>query len=69
MIQSVSGHVESFILVILPNKNIKRRSNLTDQYITFVTNISSKEISENIQNILTDYKKCWGIEIGYACVR
>ncbi|MBA4717954.1 MAG: transposase, partial [Nitrosopumilus sp.] len=68
MIQSASGHVESFTLVILPNKNARKKSNLTDQYITFATNISPKEISHNIQSIPTDYKQRWGIETGYACI-
>jgi len=68
MIKSASGHVESFTLVIQPNKNAKNKSNVTDQYITFATNISPKEISYNIQNIPTDYKQRWGIETGYACV-
>ena len=34
----------------------------------FATNVSPKEISENMQNIPTDYKKRWGIETGYSCV-
>lgn len=66
-IKSASGHVESFNLVILPNKNAKK-SNIIDQYVVFATNISPKEISQNIRNIPTDYKKRWGIETGYACV-
>lgn len=68
MIQSASGHVESFTLVILPNKNARKKSNLTDQYITFATNISPKKISHNIQSIPTDYKQRLGIETGYACI-
>ena len=67
-IKSVSGHIESFTLVILPNKNARKKSNIIDQYVVFATNISPKEISQNIQNIPTDYKKRWGIETGYACV-
>lgn len=67
-IKSASGHIESFTLVILPNKNAKNKSNITDQYITFATNVSPKEVSYNIQNIPTDYKQRWGIETGYACV-
>ncbi len=67
-IKSSSGHVESFNLVILPNKNARKKSDIIDQYVVFATNISPKEISYNIQNIPTDYKKRWGIETGYACV-
>ena len=67
-IKSASGHIESFTLVILPNKNTRKKSNIIDQYVVFATNISPKEISQNIQNIPTDYKKRWGIETGYACV-
>ncbi len=68
-ITSASGHIESFSLVILPNKNARKKPNTIDQYIVFATNVSPKEISQNIQNIPTDYKKRWGIETGYACVR
>ncbi len=67
-IKSASGHVESFTLVILPNKNARKKSNIIDQYVVFATNLTPKEISQNIQNIPTDYKKRWGIETGYAYV-
>ncbi len=52
-IKSASGHAESFTLVILPNKNTKK-SGIINQYITFATNISPRDISQNIQNIPTD---------------
>ncbi len=68
-ITSASGHIESFTLVILPNKNARKKSNIIDQYVVFATNLTPKEISQNMQNIPTDYKKRWGIETGYACVR
>ena len=65
---SSSGHVESFTLVIMPNRNPRRKSDLTEQYIVFATNIPAREISGNIHRIPSDYKKRWGIETGYACV-
>ena len=66
-IRSASGHVESFTLVILP-RPIVTKSNLTDQYITFATNIPTNKIFWNISQIPEEYRKRWGIETGCACV-
>ena len=66
-IHSSSGHVESFTLVIMPSLN-PRASNVIDRYIVFATNVSPKEVSQNIAEIPSQYKKRWGIETGYAYV-
>lgn len=66
-IHSASGHVESFTLVIISKPNPKK-SNLTDQYIVFATNIPTNKIFWNLHCIPDEYRKRWGIETGYACV-
>ena len=66
-IRSASGHVESFTLVIIPKSNPKK-SNITDQYVTFATNIPMNKIFWNISQIPEEYRKRWGIETGYACI-
>lgn len=66
-IHSASKHVESFTLVILPKPNAKK-SNITDQYLVFATNLPRKKIFWNILQIPEEYRKRWGIETGYACV-
>lgn len=66
-IRSTSGHVESFTLVIIPKSNPKK-SNITDQYVTFATNIPMNKIFWNISQIPEEYRKRWGIETGYACI-
>lgn len=66
-IHSASKHVESFTLVIIPKPNVTK-SNITDQYITFATNIPINKIFWNLHRIPEEYRKKWGIETGYACV-
>ena len=66
-IHSASKHVESFTLVIIPKQNPKK-SNITNQYVTFVTNIPMNKIFWNLHTIPEEYRKRWGIETGYACV-
>ena len=66
-IHSGSGHIESFNLVIIPSLN-PRASNIEERYIVFATNIAPREISKNIEEIPSQYKRRWGIETGYACV-
>ena len=66
-IHSTSKHIESFTLVILPNPNVTK-SNLTDQYMVFATNLRIKKIFWNPCTLPEEYRKRWGIETGYACV-
>ena len=66
-IHGSSGHVESFTLVIISKPNVTK-SNLTDQYIVFATNVTTNKIFWNIHCITEEYRKRWGIETGYACV-
>jgi len=66
-IRSASKHVESFTLVIISKPNPKK-SDVTDQYLTFATNIPRHKIFWNVSQISEEYRKRWGIETGYACV-
>ena len=66
-IKSASGHIESFTLVILPKQNPKK-SDITDQYVTFATNVRMDKIFWNLHTLPEEYRKRWGIETGYACV-
>ena len=58
-IHSGSGHIESFNLVIMPSLN-PRASNIEERYIVFATNIAPREISKNIEEIPSQYKRRWG---------
>lgn len=66
-IRSASKHVESFTLVIISKPNSKK-SNITDQYVVFATNVRINKIFWNLHTIPEEYRKRWGIETGYACV-
>jgi len=64
---SASKHIESFTLVIIPNPK-PAKPNLTDQYVTFATNIPRGKIFSKLSQIPEEYKRRWGIETGYACI-
>ena len=66
-IKSASGHVESFTLVILPNPK-PDKPDLTDQYVTFATNITRGKIFPKLSKIPEEYKRRWGIETGYDVI-
>ena len=55
-IHGSSEHVESFTLVIISKPNVTK-SNLTDQYIVFVTNVRMNKIFWNLHCITEEYCK------------
>ena len=57
--RSASGHVESFTLVILPNPK-PDKPDLTDQYVTFATNITRGKIFPKLSQIPEEYKRRLG---------
>ncbi len=68
-ISSASGHVESYTLVIIPNPKLKpAKSEITDQYLVFATNMPKGKIFGDLYSLPEEYRARWGIETGYMHV-